>query len=38
MIAGGIAVEFSNLIMNDRLLCACLEVDIDCRGNCVRVV
>jgi len=37
MIAGGIAVVFSDLIMNDGILCSCLEVYIDCRGNCVLV-
>ena len=37
MIVGGIAVVFGKLIMNDGELCACLEVYIDCRGNCVRV-
>ena len=37
MIIGGIAVVFSNLIINDCGLCACLAVDIDCRGNCVCV-
>jgi len=31
MIAGGIAVVFSNLIMNDGGMCVCLEVYIDCR-------
>ena len=37
MIIGGIAVVFSNLIMNDGGLCACLVVYIDRHGNCALV-
>ena len=37
MYVGEIAVVFRYFIMNDGGLCACLEVYIDCRDNCVRV-
>jgi len=38
VIVGGIAVVFSDFLINDGGLCACLEVYVDCREYCVRDV